>query len=168
MNSVYVIYKTINLKTRQYYIGVHKTQSINDSYMGSGIHIIRQIKKYGKYNFCKKILFEYDNKIDAYNKEIELVDVFKKDKKCLNIANGGIGGSNFKGRKHTKETKKKLSEIAKKNPNILPKEKIKEVIKKGIKTRYQKNNGKYFSPETIEKIREKAISREKKKRLIAG
>lgn len=104
---IFTVYKIINLTTNQYYIGVHKTSNINDNYLGSGIHIKNQVKKYGRENFKKEILFEFDKEEDAYQKEIELVNINIADNLCLNIGPGGIGGAKFKGKHHTEETKLK-------------------------------------------------------------
>lgn len=104
---MFTVYKIINLQTNEYYIGVHKTSNSNDGYYGSGIHIKNQIKKYGKKNFRKEILFEFDNESDAYQKEIQLVEENINNKLCLNIGPGGIGGAKFKGKKHTEATKLK-------------------------------------------------------------
>lgn len=123
----FTVYKTINLKTSEYYIGVHKTNEPNDGYYGSGLRIIRSIKKYGKKNFRKDILHLYNNAKDAFLKETQILNECLNDKKCLNLATGGKGGSNFLGKKHTEETKKKLSQIAR-NRKTLSKESRQKII----------------------------------------
>ena len=57
----HVIYKITNIVNGKFYIGKHSTLDINDSYMGSGVAIKKAIKKYGKENFTKEILFEFEN-----------------------------------------------------------------------------------------------------------
>jgi len=110
----YTIYKITNIINNRYYIGKHQTESINDNYFGSGIAIKEAIKKYGKDNFKKEVLFVFDNEVEMNNKEIELIDEsFVKRKDTYNIGIGGEGGSHFKGRNHTDETKLKLSISAK-------------------------------------------------------
>jgi len=104
---MYTVYKTTNIITGEYYIGVHKTTNCNDDYLGSGIHIKRQVKKYGKHNFSKETLFTFDNEHDAFEKEKELLVIHLNEKLCINIASGGEGGSLFKGKHHSDETKLK-------------------------------------------------------------
>lgn len=88
---MYTVYKVTNLINDKYYIGVHKTDNPNDSYMGSGIAIKNAIKKYGKDNFKKDVLFETDIKDEAYKKEIELTDDYNKHH-TYNMKRGGVGG----------------------------------------------------------------------------
>ena len=90
--TIYTIYKTTNLINNKIYIGQHITQDIeNDEYYGSGTIIKSALKKYGKENFKKEIIFQYDNFEEMNDKEIELVNeefVLRKD--TYNILLGGI------------------------------------------------------------------------------
>lgn len=153
--KIYTIYKITDLVTNEFYIGVHYTNNPNDSYMGSGIHIKRKIKKYGKERFRKDILFLIDNKQEAYQKEICLINEYKNDILCLNIAEGGIGGSNFKGKHHTKESMIKMIETRKKNGHLKHSENTKRKISESQLGRTAWNKGlklKSLSEETKRKI----------------
>ena len=90
----YIVYLTTNLKSQinginRIYVGVHKTEnpSIFDGYLGCGCYINQPstymypktpfqyaVKKYGVQSFRREILFIFDNKQDAYNKEAEIVN----------------------------------------------------------------------------------------------
>lgn len=92
----YTVYKTTNLLNNKYYIGVHKTININDSYIGSGKILKLAIKKYGIENFKKEIIYIFDNSKDAYNKEKEIVDdLFVKNENTYNLTLGGIPTTDF-------------------------------------------------------------------------
>lgn len=93
MYSVYKITNTVNDKI---YIGVHKTENINDSYKGSGTIIRNAHKKYGKENFIKEILAVFSTKEEAYNLEKELVnEEFITRGDTYNLKPGGEGGWEF-------------------------------------------------------------------------
>jgi len=110
----YLIYKITNTVNDKIYIGKHQTENINDTYFGSGVALERAIKKYGKQFFKKEILFIFNSEDEMNLKEREIVtEAFIARKDNYNKAIGGEGGSNFKGKKHTEETKRKLSEKAK-------------------------------------------------------
>lgn len=129
VDKIYTVYKTTNLENGHFYIGVHKTANPNDSYLGSGLVIKKAIKEYGRPCFVKEVLFVFDNAIDAYAKERELVDAeFIARRDTYNIAEGGlrtadwkegrqamhserISGENhpFYGKKHTEEAKAQIS-----------------------------------------------------------
>ena len=90
---IYTIYKTTNLVNGKIYIGQHQTTDLNDGYLGSGIHLLRAIKKHGKHKFIKEVLFAYDNFEEMNNKEIELLSsefILQESNYNLNL-----GGSNF-------------------------------------------------------------------------
>lgn len=135
---VYTVYMTTNLINGRYYIGVHKTDNPNDSYLGSGKLIKRAIRKYGRKNFEKKILFVFNEQEEAYKKEAELVnlDAVQKDE-TYNLCIGGsisvnwseerkqihrlnIRGSKhpFWGKHHTKKSNQQRSETLKRSAHL--------------------------------------------------
>lgn len=86
----YMVYVTTNLINNKKYIGVHKFRSINDGYIGSGYALKDAIKKYGKRNFKREILFIFDTETEAYNKEHELItDDMIKGRDYYNVSGGG-------------------------------------------------------------------------------
>lgn len=89
------IYKTTNLINGHYYIGKHSSNNIHDdNYLGSGKGLINAIKKYGKSNFKRQILFEFFNQNQAWEKEAEIVtQEFISQKENYNSTLGGKGFS---------------------------------------------------------------------------
>ena len=158
----YTIYKTTNTVNGKFYIGKHQTHNPIDSYYGSGKKLILAIKKYGKENFIKEILFIFDNETEMNLKEKELItEDFVKRKDTYNIGVGGEGGPHFKGKKHSDETRRKIAEKEKLSRKDKKFKKTKETLANEKKSLLEKNNGTFFSKETIEKIRQKAIERNK-------
>lgn len=96
---MYTVYKVINKTNNKYYIGVHKTNNPNDSYMGSGNAIKLAILKYGIANFTKEILNITESKEEAYSIEKILTENFISNDN-YNMKLGGVGG-------FTKENSKK-------------------------------------------------------------
>lgn len=78
------------------YIGKHKTNNINDDYLGSGKLFNYSIEKYGVENFKKEILFIFDTEQEMNDKEKELVTVeFISHETNYNIKEGGQGGFDY-------------------------------------------------------------------------
>lgn len=205
----HIVYLTSNIINNKIYVGVHSTWNIDDGYLGSGLKLNNSIKKYGKENFIKKILYYCLESKDAYEIEKQIVDeIFLKRKDTYNIKLGGLGGfkhiNNFgryisyetrikisikakerikqkkeegtfilsekftnKNRKHSEETKKKISENQK---GKIISEEHKEKISIKAKERLSKpeNNpmyGKKHSEETKEKFRNRKHSEETKRKI---
>lgn len=89
--TTYVITNKINGKK---YIGVHKTNNLDDGYMGSGKLIRRAIQKYGIKNFTKEISGIWNSEKEAYNAESNMVnnEIVENDM-YYNQTIGGRGGS---------------------------------------------------------------------------
>lgn len=168
-----IIYKTTNLINGKIYVG--QDSHNNSNYFGSGKLIQRAIKKYGKENFIKEILENCYTKEQLCKRERFWIKKFNsQDRKIgYNITGGGEWGDTFtnnpnkelirkhmseksKGRKHSEETKKKMSEnmIGNKN-HMFGRKYSKEHIKKLSEIKLGDKNpmyGKKQSEETKNKI----------------
>lgn len=125
----FTIYKITNILNGKIYVGKHQTKDLNDGYMGSGKSIKFAIRKYGKQNFKKEILFIFDNEIEMNAKEKELITedfVIRDD--TYNIGIGGEGGPHFRGKTHGQYMK-----------DINSSDTHREKISKGLKLYYQDN-----------------------------
>jgi len=87
------IYKTTNLLSGKYYIGIHSTNNLDDGYMGSGKRLRYSINKYGKGNHTVEILEFLNTREELKSREVEIVnlnEIAKED--CMNLKVGGEGG----------------------------------------------------------------------------
>ena len=78
------VYKITCKINDEYYFG----SSFNakcDWYWGGGRKIKERIAQYGKENFFKEILEEFDDRVEAHKKENQYIEKFRNDEKCLNI-----------------------------------------------------------------------------------
>lgn len=150
------IYKITNNINGKIYVGKHISNSLTDSYYGSGIAIKKAIKKYGKENFTKEVLLICEDEDHQNKMEIFYIDKFNSLKKGYNMTKGGEGKLGHKMSEKSKkkssnsikifyknnpERRKKISDFAKtrvgdKNPffgKTLSKKHIKKLTKARIK-----------------------------------
>lgn len=181
---MYCIYRTTNIVNGKTYIGQHRYTDLHDDYLGSGVYIKKAIKKYGKENFVKEILYsriQYRETADSIEKfAIEKERALGKAE--YNIANGGTNGMKYTkrneeqrkrisiahiGMHHSEESKRKCSIAGKKGKGIKRKplsEEHKQRIAEANKERFvteetrrklsEANTGKRHSEETKRKISE--------------
>ena len=134
---MYIVYKSTNLINERYYVGVHRTDDPNDSYMGSGPLIRKAIKKYGRENFKKEILYSYDDKEPAYDMEKEILEESLNDPLCYNLNPGGKGSWDY--------INENIWQYGKNNAMYNP-----ETVRKVVETK--KANGGYYT-EAAQKAR---------------
>lgn len=149
----YTIYKTTNKINGKFYIGKHQTQKLNDNYLGSGKALEIAIKKYGRENFEKRIIFVFEDEKLMNEKERQIVTKdFILDKNNYNCGVGGEGGAQFL-KKHSEQTKKILSE---KRKGIIFSKETRDKISNA-------NRKRTLSKETRKKLSKKALERYKNK-----
>lgn len=131
------IYKTTNLVNGKIYVGQHKGK-YTPEYLGSGILINRAIEKYGVENFKNEVLewcTDKDNLCEQEKYWIKTLKPFPNNGKGYNLSAGGEfgditagyteeqikewklkiskankGNQSWLGKRHTEETKRKISE----------------------------------------------------------
>ena len=86
-------YKITNLINGKYYYGIHSTNKLNDSYMGSGKIIKDAIEKYGRKNFIKEVIADYSTRKEAsdHEKKIVTLEIIELEE-CYNLRTGGDNG----------------------------------------------------------------------------
>lgn len=114
----YTIYKITNQINGKFYIGKHKCNHNVCHYYGSGIHIRKAIKKYGKENFVKEILVECSSAEEMNVLEQQLIteEIISSDE-SYNLSIGGKGGWDYvnrAGKGNTPDARKKKSQTMKK------------------------------------------------------
>ena len=90
------IYKTCNIITGKYYVGMHSTSKLNDDYLGSGKRLKYSMNKYGRENFIFKILKFLPTRELLIEEERKLINIeMINDPNCLNLQTGGISGFDY-------------------------------------------------------------------------
>ena len=88
------VYKTTNLVNGKIYIGQHKTNNLEDGYIGSGVSFSRAVAKYGKENFKFEIIEScLPCRHHLNSREIHWIAFYNSTKKEIgyNIGHGGEG-----------------------------------------------------------------------------
>lgn len=105
----YIIYETKNLITGKLYRGCHQTQNIDDEYLGSGVLLIKAIKRYGKKNFQRKILrFCESSEEMVYYESVFVNEEWVNKEETYNLQTGGLSYGIL-----CEDSKKKISESVK-------------------------------------------------------
>lgn len=161
------LYRTTNILTGSYYIGVHRTdRPIEDGYLGSGNALLCAIQKYGKHNFKHEIiqLFEsYEECLEAEKKY--LTEEILSDPKCYNLKAGGKGGAhpgnqNAKGMTYTHTEKARLN-ISRARMGKKWNEAVISKIKKNRSGKGTGKNNAMAKPEAVEKVRVSKLGRKR-------
>lgn len=160
----FLVYKTTNKINGKCYVGSHKTENLDDGYLGSGKYLRRAISEHGPENFVRKILFKFDNPEDMYAKEAEIVNAdFLMNENTYNLKIGGYGGFDHINR--DEKSRREKNQKARKTTNERHKDKLSEWAKLGAitsmkihgnpnKTGTSKGfTGKKHSEETLQKMR---------------
>lgn len=174
-----LVYKITNLLDNKIYIGVHKTNNLNDKYLGSGKLIKEDIKLKGKKNFKKEILFDFNTYKEALNKEKEIVDKeFLKRKDIYNLVPGGSTGylSININKTVVRNKKGKVFQVSINDPRYLngklvghTKGKIVVIDKNGKTFQTDKNDPRYLNGELVGATKGYKVSKETKVKLsISG
>jgi hypothetical protein len=86
---VFLIYKITNTINNKIYIGAHKTNNIDDGYMGYGKYLNHSIQKHGIGKFTKEILHCFNTIEEMYAKEI-VSEEFLAEENTYNLMIGGF------------------------------------------------------------------------------
>ena len=162
------------------YFGVHRTNNLNDGYIGSG-KLLRKYLKSHPDEYERYILEYFDNEQDMLAREKEVVSYYLGRNHVLNLAEGGLGGNNFKAlyekdktfnkgennpmygkNPYENKTEEELKQIVQKRMSKMEKYfSDKEWVDKNMSHKgennpmYGKNIKDYMTPEKFEEFRKK-------------
>ena len=149
------IYVTTNNVNGKKYVG-KSTKPESEEYLGSGKALILAVKKYGKENFTREIIANAFTRADLYDLETHFITEFNasKSQRWYNIAAESNFTGGFKGKLHTPERNKALSE---KLTGHLVSEKAREKMRDAWRLRKAQGDlSSYNRPENIERQRKVA------------
>ena len=161
------MYKTTNIITKRFYVGMHSTNNLDDEYLGSGKFLWYSLNKYGRENHKIERFEFFETREELRNREAEIVNEnLLKDPLCMNLTFGGYGNWSFLNsnsdiqRKKAIKANEKMSWLRENNPAW--NKKISENISNGNKLAYKNGRitnppdwtGKKHSEETKERMRQ--------------
>lgn len=107
----HLLYKTTNVVTNCYYVGIHSTNDPFDGYRGSGQRLKRSVAKYGDGNHVTEFLDCFTNREDLIKaEELAVNEELLNDPLCMNLVRGGIVKPLVE---TSEETRRRLSEAHK-------------------------------------------------------
>ena len=149
----YTTYKITNNINGKIYIGCHKTEDIDDGYMGSGKLIKRAIIKYGLENFSKDILATFESEEQMFDEEMNLISKIDPE---YNLHPGGNGGFSYINQNKLNNKDKNYNGVSSRmmGHKMLPQTKkaLLESHKNRPRELYQTFLGKSHSSETKQKM----------------
>lgn len=90
----------------KYYKGRHSSNTLDDRYLGSGVQLKKDIRKYGKKVFTREVVKVFSTLEDSWKGEEEFITQEDVDSpNCYNVSFGGIKSKRF-----TPEMRKRASE----------------------------------------------------------
>ena len=151
------VYKLTCLVTGEYYFG-SSFYAKRNSYLGGGSKIRERVAQYGKENFVKEILGEFDDRVEAHKVENEYIEKFRNDDNCINERlehHFGLYGEESR-------TKNSAAKCGEKNPwygkhlseEVKAKMSISSMGNKNAVGNIPWNKGKHLSEEMKQKISE--------------
>lgn len=116
----FTVYQIKNLVDGKIYVGAHSTNKLNDNYWGSSRYLTEDIKKIGKSNFEKRILYVFDNVEDMKNMEAQIVTKeFCMNPDTYNRIVGGLESFSTIGMVTVKDKKGKTMKVYCDDPRYL-------------------------------------------------
>lgn len=131
------VYLITNLVNGKKYIGKRSTMKEigKDYYMGSGVALLRALKKYGRHNFKKEIIEICDSEEEVLEKEIYYIELYNacEDGNFYNLSKGGDGALGYTPSKEQREATSRRNK-----GRIVPKEEIEKARITKSKRIYEK------------------------------
>lgn len=167
------IYKTINLVNGKIYIGQHKADQFDPTYLGSGKVLLNAVNKYGKESFICEILEWCETQSKINSRERCWIKFYNSRDRNIgyNITEGGEG---WKGVHHSEYTKQKISKAktgCHPNRDYVITEETRQKISRTLKAKHQSswNKGIPMREVSKQKLREvnvgKKLSQETKQKM---
>lgn len=158
----YIVYKTTNKINGKIYIGVHKTCSLNDPYLGSGTALKNAILLYGAENFSREIISTHNSYEEALFEESTIVtSQFIKRPDVYNLIEGGGMPPNPTGRRvadtsnYSRANKERWKDLEYKEKASKSMQKPHKQLSKETKVKMSETRkGKTHTEETKRKIKE--------------
>ena len=140
------LYKITNLINGMIYVGIHRTNNLEDGYMGSSLILKKLIKKHGINNFKKEIIKFVKTEKQLFLEEAKIVnESFVKRKDTYNRICGGNGSwLHTKGKTKVYDENGKIILISTKDERFLNGELL-SIFKNKVCTKDKNGNFKFVS-----------------------